>query len=187
MPLFPPTTAPTPLPSGQNLLAWSTDPATAAGGVATSAGALYTVRIVLPAAATITKLWVVLTAAGGTLTSGQNFLGLYNAAGSKVAATGDQTTAFASAGPLGAALTGSYVAAAGNYWVGVLCNGGTPITLASTSGIAAGATAIGNTGQVAANGYRYGFAATGQTTLPASFDPTTIIPNITANFWAAVG
>lgn len=186
MPLFPPTSAPVPQPAGQGLLAWSADPATAAGGVTTSAGAVYTVRVTLPAAAVVSKLWVVITAAGGTLTAGQNFLGLYSSAGTRLALTADQTTPFASTGILDAALTAPYSAAGGNYFVAVLCNGGTPITLASTSGIAAGSVAIGNAGLTAAGGYRFGFAATGATSLPNSFDPTLIVPNITANFWAAV-
>ena len=186
MPLFPPALPAVPAPGDQGLLAWAGDPAAAVGGVTISSGAVYTVRVTLPAGGTVSKVWMVISTAGGTLTAGQNFLGLYNAAGTRVGVTADQTTAFGSAQILGAALTAPYVAAGGHLFVAVLCNGGSPITLASMSGIAAGGVAIGNAGLAGADGYRFGFAATGQTALPASFDPTAIIPNITANFWAAI-
>jgi hypothetical protein len=169
-----------------SLLAWTFDPSNVANGVQTSAGVLYTAKVVLRSAATVSKLWVIVTTAGGTLTADQNFLALYNAAGTRVGVTASQHTAFASAQILGADLTTPYAAPAGAYYIGILTNGSTQPTFLAGTVLNKSSSSVGNAGQVAANGLRYGFTGSGQTSTPASITVGSIDPNLSATFWAAV-
>lgn len=168
------------------LLAWSFDPANVANGVQTSAGVLYTAKVTLRTAATISKLWVIVTTAGATLTSSQNFLALYNSSGTRVGVTASQHTAFQSAQILSADLTTPYAASAGSYYVGILTNGTTQPTFLSGTVLNKSSASVGNAGMVAANGYRYGFSGSGQTSTPSSITVGSIDPNLSATFWAAV-
>jgi hypothetical protein len=168
------------------LLAWTFDPANVANGVQTSAGVLYTAKVTLRSAATISKLWVIVTTAGATLTADQNFLALYNSAGTRVGVTASQHTAFASAQILGADLTTPYAASAGAYYVGILSNGSTQPTFLSGTVLNKSSSSVGNAGMAAADGYRYGFTGSSQTATPSSITVGSIDPNLSATFWAAV-
>ncbi len=185
--LYPPVTAASiPSPEGSSFQGWAFDPAHADQGVPLSGGAMYLSRIVLPRAAVISKLWVVISTAGSTLTSNQNFLALYDSTGTRRAVTADQTTAFASAAILGADVAAPYSATAGTYFVGILANGGTPPTLLSATLINKSSRSVGNAGITAADGYRFGFSGSSQTATPASITVASIDPNIGATLWAAV-
>jgi hypothetical protein len=126
-------------------------------------------RVNVRAPITCTNVVTYVVAAGTGLTSGQNFAGLYNSAGTLIAATADQTTPWASGGTKTMALTGGpYSLAAGFYWVALLSNesaGSTPTVLrasnASTSGVEVGYTVA--TARAATNG--------AGTTLPGSITP----------------
>lgn len=171
----------------QGLKAWAFDPANLANGVAVSAGFLYLTKLVLPAPATISKLWTIISTAGETLTEDQNFLVAYNAAGARVGVTADQTAAFASAQLLGAALTAPYAAPAGPLYVGVLANGGTPPTLLSGTLLNKSSRSVGNVGiAAAADGFRFGFYGSSLTETPATITVASIDPNIGATLWMAV-
>lgn len=168
------------------LLAWTFDPANVANGVQTSAGVLYTVKVTLRSAATISKLWVIVTTAGATLTADQNYLALYDSAGTRVGVTASQHTAFASAQVLGASLAASYAAAAGDYYVGILTNGTTQPTFLAGTVLNKGSSSVGNAGMAAADGYRYAFSGSSQTSAPATITVGSLDPNLSATFWAAV-
>lgn len=168
------------------LLAWTFDPSNVANGVQTSAGVLYTAKVTLRSAATVAKLWVIVTTAGGTLTSSQNFLALYDATGARVGVTASQHTAFQSAQILGASLTASYAAGAGDYYVGILTNGSTQPTFLSGTVLNKSSSSVGNAGMVAADGFRYAFTGSGQTSTPSSITVGSLDPNLSATFWAAI-
>lgn len=169
-------------PGDQGLIAWSGDPAGVGSTSAPASGAVRLMRIVLRRAATLSTVWLVVGTAGATLTSGQNLLGLYNASGTRVALTADQTTAWGSTGIKSAAFTGSYAAAAGTYFVAILAVGTTPpafgVNSVLSGGLAANANLSVSTGR-ALNG------PTAQTSLPASI---TMASNTfgTAMFWVGV-
>lgn len=167
------------------LAAWAFDPSVAAGTFLTTAGVLYLTKVILPAAQTITNGLIALTTAGGTLTSAQNWIALYTATGTRVAVSADQSTAFATAGLITAAFTSPYAAAAGAYYLGVLCNGGTAVTLASGSALKPGNVAIGNAGLATATS-RYLTSGTGATVTPATVTMASASGNVAANIWAAV-
>jgi hypothetical protein len=178
--------ASTPQAGDQGLAAWTFDPALIANGVQTSAGVMYTAKVVLRSAATISKLWVIVTTAGTTLTSSQNYLALYNSAGARVGVTASQHTAFASAQILGASLAAAYDAPAGDYYVGILTNGSTQPTFLAGSILNKSSSSVGNAGMAAGSGVRFGFTGSALTAAPATITPGSIDPNLSAALWAGI-
>ncbi|QIE02565.1 collagen triple helix repeat-containing protein [Streptomyces phage BRock] len=152
-----------PLPADIGYLAYSFDPLIADGSVGPVAGTIQLVRVVLRSPQTITNIVAHVGTAGGTLTSGQNFAGLYDATGARVALTADQTTAWGTTGAKTMALTAPYAAAAGYYYVAFLSNGTTPPLFRSKTNL--GGDFISGTSP--ANSFRFATNTTG-TTLPAS-------------------
>lgn len=140
----------------------------AAGGVLGSA-------VVLPTENTVTNIWLDVTTAGGTLTSGQCFALLFNSSGTLIGQSADQHTAWATAGMNGAtagacALTASSTGSlsnlpAGTYYGAVVYHGTTAPTFACATSTAELAN-VGTT--VAAANFRAAVLATGVTTTPAN-------------------
>lgn len=127
-------------------------------------------------------------ATGGGLTTNQNFLGLYAGqtvgtftAGTRVAISADQTSAFQTSGIITAALVGGpYTLPAAFYWVAILSNGGTLPSLARAPAIT---NAITNYGMTAANSAAA--STSGGTILPLSFTPSALSQN-NNYYWAAI-
>lgn len=135
---------------------------------ASAVGTSGTVRMTrLPTIAvttTITSLCVHIATAPTTPTAGQNFVGLYDSTGARVAVSADATAAFTTVGDKVVALTAPYVAAPGNYWVGLLANAATPPAFSHSSSLA---TTAANFNTVAATA-QFTSGPAGQTTLPVS-------------------
>ncbi len=147
-------------------LSTNLEPALCTSSTILVSGTVYMQRLDLVSPATISNGILNVFVAGITLTAGQNWIGLYDAAGTRVALTADQTTAFGSVGLKDIAFTAPYVAAAGAYYLAVLSNGTTPPQL--LRGVASGAvTGTINRGLTASNA-RWTTGPTAQTTLPAS-------------------
>jgi hypothetical protein len=168
----------------QGYLSWAFDPVlcTANSGSLTN-GTLYLVRVHLPVAASVTNVAMYTTGATvAGLVSGQNFMALYTGAGALVAATADQTTNFATNGAQVRALVGGpFALAAGDYYVGVYCNGTTNPAFAKVASIASGALANIN---LSAPTLRFATANTGLTTaMPATLGGQTALTNA---IWAAL-
>lgn len=146
------------------LITWNFDPNVINSNYPVASGTINLHKIYLPTTATVSNVLVAVQAAGSGLTSGDNLIGLYNAAGTRVAVTADQTTTWGSTGVKTAAFTSSFTPAApGVYFVAVLSVGTTPVTLYGSPGSGAvynanttGATLVHATGP------------TGQTTMPAT-------------------
>lgn len=166
-------------PQDHGLSAWAYDPAMGASGTILGAsGTVNFVKIHVPFGGPISNIWVLLTAAGSGLTSGQCFAGLYNSAGTLLAATADQSTAWASGGSKSMALTGAPITVTpGDYFVGFFANGTTlPTFLRAVSQNA-------NINLSNANS-RFGTASTGNTTaMPSTLGTLTAASNA---WWAAL-
>lgn len=152
------------LPEDHGLIGWSCpiDYATQQSllSVAAAAGTLRLTRIRRLPATSITNLHIFITVAGATLSN--CYAGLYTAAGTLVAQTADQSTAWQSVGAKTMALTGGpYSLAAGDYYVGFWYNGTTAPTV-QRSGIGTLNTQI-NLGQSSGN-FNASDANTGLTT-----------------------
>ncbi len=162
-------------------LTWSDKPtACNSTGTAPSAQQLQLVRLHLPVAATVTNLVLfVQSVTGVSLTSGENFAGLYTSSGTLLSATADQSTDWTTTGTKPMALVTPQACAAGDYYLGFFVNGSTLPTFAkSVSGFS-----IVNTGLMASNS-RY---ATGTGSLTTAMPGTYGTLSGSSNaFWAAL-
>lgn len=170
-----PTVYANPRPSGNNLKAWTCDPAITSASQAPTAGLVWYARIPWPKTDTITTIHAYIGTASGT-GNANTFFGLYNAAGTLIAKTADQSTAVRTGGQYSATLTAeagqsltNVPGGIGKYLVGAFIQGtasGTALQLRS------GGTGSANMGLAASN-YRSFTRGTGLTALPATVDFTT--------------
>jgi hypothetical protein len=147
-------------------LATPYDPALVTSSTILVSGTVYMVRLDVTAPVTFTTSTISVFVAGVTLTAGQNFVGLYDAAGNRVAVTADQSAAWVTVGEKNAAFTAPYVAAAGTYYMAVLSNGTTPIQMPRT--ISSGAASAFINHNLTTTTARWTTGPTAQTTLPAT-------------------
>lgn len=153
----------------QGFLAMSTDPilATGSSGALTS-GTVYLHRFKVTSTILATNLWHVVAAAGGTLTSGQNFAALYNGSGTQLAVTADLTTDWGTTGLKTNAFTSSVSLSAGVYYMAFLSNGTTGVNLAKTATFTSGAALNANLSASTLRASTGGTGLTGLTALPSS-------------------
>lgn len=150
-----------------SLEAWTYDPLIAAQTSTLTSGTVYMAKLRVVSAFTTSSVYLQVSTAGSSLTAGQNFIGLYDAAGTRVALTADQTTAWGSTGLKTAAWAASASLSAGFYYVALLTNGTTGITIARAS--AQGSEMLSP--NLTAATYRWstgGTGLTGLTALPAT-------------------
>lgn len=113
-------------PEDQSLLAWTADPAIRAGATTPSQGVAYLMGINLRYTTTVGTIHVNVSTAGtGAQALANCFVGLYNAAGTLIGVSTDQSSNWASTGDKAIAITvvgGQSITnlAAGTYWVGIL-------------------------------------------------------------------
>lgn len=159
------------------------DPVSAGASSLLASGTVYMIRVDIAAPATFTTITIPIFTAGSGLTAGQNFAGVYTAAGTRVAVTADQSAAWATSGVKSMALTAPYAAAAGTYYIALLANGTTPpgVLRSVSTGAVEGVLNFGLTPATA----RWTTGPTGQTTLPLS---VTMASRTLANisFWAGI-
>lgn len=172
------------LPNDHGYLNWSQDPATCNGSSNPAAGNVRMVKFpALPQSYTISTLTVFVAAAGVALTVGQNFGGLYDAAGVRVAVTADQSAVWNTTGLKNMALTVPYVVPSGaNVWGAIVYNG-TSMSVSGTTAVSGQGDLI-NANLTAAN-YRYTNNPTAQTSLPANVTMGTRITTPQATWMAA--
>lgn len=174
------------VPADNGLLAWSTDPTNAGGAtILPTSGTIQLNRVDLNATGLITNAHIAITTAGNTLMSGQNYLGIYDANGVRVAVSGDLTTAFGSAGLVTAALTSPVRLASGRYYVAILSNGSVLPTLARSSTITANNINLTNIG-LAAGTARLLSGPAAQTSLPTTIALASQSMNVAASWWVAL-
>ncbi len=158
--------------SSSGLAAWNFDPmlVSPAGALLSGSGVLHLAKVVVPAAGTVDKVAIGLAAAGITLTN--CFVGIYDAAGTRLAVSADQSSSWATfvaasptrvvtVSPATALTVGQVV------YVAVLATG---LTLPSLlcSPLVGDPAALSNVGLVAADGWRFSTSGTGLSALPSS-------------------
>jgi hypothetical protein len=170
--------------SDSALLAWTYDPSATTNSTLTVNGTVYLAQVLLRYSTTVSKLSVGVSTAAATVTANQNFLGLYNSAGTRVAVTaaGTLDTLITSAGIVTASVVTPYAAVAGTYWVAFVNNASTASTLARASGAS---LSIANAGAAAA-AFRYAVNGTSQTSLPSTITPGSNTVTGAFTMWAAV-
>ncbi|MEV1096491.1 hypothetical protein AB0I87_13600 [Streptomyces sp. NPDC049952] len=171
-------------PADQGLISWSFDPSAAVNFSAPLGGSVYLVKVILRRAATISKVVLHTVAAGSGLTANQNYAGLYTTSGTRVGVTASQSSAWTTANnTLSMALTASYSASAGAYYVAFVANGSVRPGFVSGSNLGTARTA-GNA-NLTSSGYRYCIGATGQTSLPTNISISSATPDANA-YWAGL-
>jgi peptidoglycan/xylan/chitin deacetylase (PgdA/CDA1 family) len=170
------------LPADSGWVSWNFDPLLIGAGTAPAAGTLYLTRVNVRAAATATNVILYCEAAGTSLTTNQNFAGLYNSSGTLIAATADQTTNWETGSNFKTmALSGGpYSLSAGFYWVAILYNGsGTAPTFGRLNNNQAAQAQAG----VSAANYRWATNGTG-----TSLSGITPSSNVSSpiEFWAGI-
>lgn len=172
----------TPLDYGA--FAWTDDPGTLNGQTTTSptAGTVYLTKLMVPAACTVTSIWMNVVTAGVGLTTGQCFAALFSPAGALLQTTVDQSTAWASTGNKQMTITGQALAA-GFCYVGQYQNL-TPGTNVRFHGGSNGIAAVNFNLSAAASRFATDSTNTGRTTtMPATLGTLAASSNA---LWAAL-
>ncbi|MBW1601321.1 phage tail protein [Streptomyces sp. JJ66] len=178
-------------PAAVGFAGWSFDPATTSADTAQYCvnGWLYLIGVPLHAPHTIFDLVFYTAGYGGGALSSSSYAGLYTGAGTRVGVTQPLTQLIpANEGQtVVCPLTSPYAAQPGNYWIALLINGPNPRS--DGPGFARGAS-IGNApaGSARMPGafVRHGrLSSTGRTSLPSSFNPTSVVADSNA-IWAAL-
>lgn len=162
-----------PIPQNQGFKAWSMDPAGCGGAssVATS-GVLYLSGLYVPEPCAITGLWWYVSVVAATITSGQNFAGLYDSGGNLLSSTGIDAD-IASIGIKTTAMALNL--SAGMYWGAWLFNATTGPQMPRAGG-ATGTSTFLNMGLTAAT-YRAASNGTARTAMPATLTPSSNVTN----------
>jgi hypothetical protein len=141
------------------------------GTALATAGTIYLVRVpMFGASATVTNILCAVTTAGGTLTSAENFIGLYDNNANLIGTSADQTTAWGTTGFKTAALTGGPFTGSWPFvFAGLVFNGTTGPGFLRGVGTGAGPGAPASV-VLNATGSNLPCATimTGQTSLPSS-------------------
>lgn len=169
-------------PADHNLIAWAYDPALAINGQLVTNGTVYLVKVHVPVGASATKVYWHVSTVGVTAVAGQNHVGLYSLAGTRLATTGVDADV-TSTGLKTTTIASQALATGGDYWVALVFNAATAPTLARSNGLT-GAGGLINVGLSPA-AYRFATAGTGQTALPASITPGSNAQGLA--LWAGIG
>lgn len=128
------------MPGEQGLQAWNYDPVSASGTSVLTTGTIYMARIRVTTGFVCSTSYFNVAALGTTLTAGQNFLALYDAAGTQVAITADQTANWGTANFKTTAWVTPVSLTPGYYYLAILTNGAVGISV--TRAVSTGASAI---------------------------------------------
>lgn len=171
------------VPSDHGYQSWTFDPAMTAAGTNTISGTVYIAKVLLRYPTAINKIAFSVASAAATVTANQNFAGIYDSAGTRVAvtATGALDSLITSSGVLVATLTTTPTLAAGFYWVAFVNNATTPTQLGRSSTL----TSTPNANLTAAT-YRFAVNGTSQTTLPSTITPASNSLTNSFSLWAAI-
>ena len=177
-----------PPPSANGFIAWTSDPWVAPTSASTGTPKyLYLNAVYVHAPAVTTKAWFHISVAGSGVTTGANWLALYNAAGTLVASAAIDASA-TSTGIQSIPWKTSAVLAPGMYFVGILFNATTmPQLYRSSDSLLAAMNA-----NLTPAAYRTSIAMDGTpyTTAPASITPTSNAQSVSSSdaqpYWLAI-
>jgi hypothetical protein len=155
------------MPEDNGLIAWSSNPSVTSSSQKLASGNLYLTLMYIPKTV-VSNISIWINTAGASLTTGENFIGIYDPVSTNLFATSvDATTAFETANDVTVPLSSPYqIPSAGLYYIGILSNGTTGPTLAR--GAAAPVPNIGNPSYPLA-----AISNTTYTTLPTSIPADT--------------
>lgn len=169
-------------PNNHGVVGWSYDPVAAASATLITNGQVNLTKILIPVSVAVTTIYWSVTTAGATPTAGQNEVGLYSSAGTKLASV-NVDSSVSSTGLKTGTISSQSLTAGSFVWVGWVFNATTAPTLARAMGGASAAGTI-NLG-LAASAFRFAVNGTGQTVLPSSVTTGSNLQG--TSWWAAIG
>ncbi|WP_430378413.1 hypothetical protein [Streptomyces sp. B1-3] len=171
-------------PARHGLVAWAYDPVIATTGLTLTGGTVYLSTVYVASSTNVTKLyWHVSTAASG-VTAGQNFVGLYDSTGARLA-TINTDSVITGTGTMTTIIPSTAVTAGSFYWVAQVSNATTPYTTVRATGVTSVGTLV-TVGQTA-TAYRFAINGTSQTSLPTSITPASNTLSTVGGPWVAIG
>jgi hypothetical protein len=176
-----------PMPSANNLKAWTFDPGLTSSNNTLTAGVGYYMMIWIPAGTVVNNIWVVVSTAATT--TANSYVGLYGTDGkTQLAVSSVITTAWNTAGMYSHAVGPYTVTTGGYYYIGILWGSGSTGALTMMRGASTGSqyTNVGlgtaTAGQLTGRAQQLGTALT---SLPSSI--TTGTPNFSTNLvWTGI-
>lgn len=186
-----------PQPADNYLYGWTGPPEFFVSNVAPTATEVYLQRIIVTANATINNLYFFVTSAGSGMTANRNFVGLYNASGTRLGLSADCSSSWTSTHVAKIALTSGVSVTKGQIiYAAMLFTGTSMPQLAGGAqsywdqpnvgnGVANWASASPPYNVLAPNHFRYMTWSVGETALPASIDLNYGNPD--KAFWVGVG
>lgn len=172
-------------PVNHNLVAWSSDPTGNANTTTLTGGTVYLTAVYVARSVSVTKVYLQINTPAVTPTAGQNFVGLYDSAGTRLATTDVSTDSGTTTGLLTVTIASTALTAGSFYWVGMVFNAATPPVITRGGGTSGIASTI-NVGLTTST-YRYATNATVQTSLPATITLSSNVRTTFAGPWVAVG
>lgn len=163
-------------------LAWTIDPAIFSTAIAATNNTLTLIRVNIRNSISVSNVCLYVTGGGVSLTSSENYAGLYNSSGTLIASTADQTSSWASSGLKTMALSGGpYGLTGGTFaWIAFLANtSSTTPTFTGTSSNALEAGLTAATARTATNGTGTSITGIGNITPGSNVA-------LSAFFWAAL-
>jgi hypothetical protein len=158
---------------------WAFDPVVSTTGALAANGSVYLSRLPVRKAMTVSSIWWSVVTAGASPVGSQNWVGLYDSAGNRLAQAGVDAS-ISSTGPKQTAIT-PVTLSPGYVWAAFLFNGATAPTLARGSTF----ETTPNAG-LATAALRFALNGTGRTTLAASIVPGSNTTNNAFTYWAAL-
>ncbi|WP_217553173.1 glycoside hydrolase family 55 protein [Streptomyces sp. GbtcB6] len=170
-----------PHPREHGLIAWTDDPNRVSSGKAGTAQRLYLAALYVPRPVTATRLVWGINTAGASPVTGQNFVGLYDSAGTRLASVGVDARMTAT-GPFTETIDADLTP--GLYWVGFLFNASTMPAVYRCGDLNATLLNVNLAGTPAR--LRYATNGSGLSALPDTISPA---GNTAAqySYWAALG
>ncbi len=175
-------------PSRHGYIEWAFDlmSITTAGGSAMTSGSVHLTKVFAQTGGVVSNIIMVIGSGTASLTSGQNFAGIYDNTGARIAVTADMTTPWSvnasSAQIITMPLTASVTIQAGrDYFVAMLANGATPPLISVGGGNSA---TIANSGLSNAT-RKFSVNGTG-TSLPSSVTLSSNSGTNARSFWVAL-
>lgn len=168
------------MPSDHGFEVWTHDPYAPASAVGGVSGTVYVVRLPVRRTYTLAALWWGVVTSGVTPVAGQNEVGLYSPAGTRLGAV-NVDAQVTSTGAKRTALSVPVLSSYAFVWAGFVFNNATnPVMLRGSSFESTPSMNLPTTGLRAA------VAATGATQLPASFAPAGLTTSNCITFFAAL-
>ena len=178
-----------PVPQDQGLLAWNYDPLTAGSGTATISETLYLLAIQVREPLSVTNIVLNLTTVGGTLTSSESLVALFNSSGTQIGVSADQSTAWGSGGSTGAKTiplaSGPFAIPAGLYYVAILSVGSGTMPSFLRAGLTGTASAADG-GNATAATFRFAVNGTSATSMPSSLTLSSNAHSGAEQYWVGL-